>query len=671
MGKRPRLEHRPVVQRLIAETVPSNRMSRVVSLTRGLDAAAYAAIQKRKNIRTTEAAVFNEIGVSKQVQLENLSFWTFRFADPTKLMAYVMREDAEVHDAIVALLRRRLVTEAQPLHIVYGADEAWLGNVLLETGRKSLVISFSIRELGKRLLCQSKFWFTVVVLRQKIMKKIRGTCSAIFRLVFDHHFLSPTGGLRNGGCILNVRDQTFVLFGTLSNAICDGDQFRQTWECKSGSAIKACPLCQNVVSKHNVATPGSGLVCLDCSESWKFNLHTVGSLQRDIQRAYSCLADFAARRIGKGHCEEVIRAIGYEPSADGIWSDPRVAGIASPVDALNFDCAHIFVSDGLLVGEMQFFVDESDGSLGDSYRRFAELGWTSSGRNGPPKASHKLQSCLDKGSFGGHTRPSASEILSFMPLLLFWLSELPGCVGVTSLRLCCIALAAFQQAKYDDTIQGAEAVLAFAKCLNRKYSAYLVAATAARGPEDASAKSHWAWHLIVQFVRDFGELYDSYIVERLHTRVKRQCRFIKNTTQFEQTCITRVAIGHAFGAEAGLDSIRLCNNKGDIHPSAAMLVRPLAAIAAGSGCNVGDNIRILQGDVIKHRGAHGIVLQAIELSDMSIQLLVRLCEVKNVGDVCWNILSESADIVAWAPEQVTSATCWCLIEDRTLVLSLP
>ena len=102
-----------------------------------------------------------------------------------------------------------------------------------------------------------------------------------------------------------------------------------------------------------------------------------------------------------------------------------------------------------------------------------------------------------------------------------------------------------------------------------------------------------------------------------------------------------------------------------------MLVRPLAAIAAGSGCNVGDNIRILQGDFVKHRGAHGIVLQAIELSDMSIQLLVRLCEVKNVGDVCWNILSESADIVAWAPEQVTSATCWCLIEDRTLVLSLP
>ena len=81
MGKRPRLEHRPVVQRLIAETVPSNRMSRVVSLTRGLDAAAYAAIQKRKNIRTTEAAVFNEIGVSKQVQLENWSFGTFRFAD--------------------------------------------------------------------------------------------------------------------------------------------------------------------------------------------------------------------------------------------------------------------------------------------------------------------------------------------------------------------------------------------------------------------------------------------------------------------------------------------------------------------------------------------------------------------------------------------------------------
>ena len=193
----------------------------------------------------------------------------------------------------------------------------------------------------------------------------------------------------------------------------------------------------------------------------------------------------------------MIRAIGYEPSADGIWSDPRVAGIASPVDALNFDCAHIFVSDGLLVGEMQFFVDESDGSLGDSCRRFAELGWTSSGRNGPPEASHKLQSCLAKGSFSGHTRPSASEVLSFMPLLLFWLSELPGCVGVTSLRLCCIALAAFQQAKYDDTIQGAEAVLAFAKCLNRKYSPYLVAATAARGPEDASAKSHWAWHLIV------------------------------------------------------------------------------------------------------------------------------------------------------------------------------
>ena len=81
MGKRPRLEHRPVVQRLIADTVPSNRMSREVSVIRGVDAAAHAAIQKRKTLRMTEAAIFNEIGVSKQVQLENVSFWTFRFAD--------------------------------------------------------------------------------------------------------------------------------------------------------------------------------------------------------------------------------------------------------------------------------------------------------------------------------------------------------------------------------------------------------------------------------------------------------------------------------------------------------------------------------------------------------------------------------------------------------------
>ncbi len=244
-------------------------------------------------------------------------------------------------------------------------------------------------------------------------------------------------------------------------------------------------------------------------------------------------------------------------------------------------------------------------------------------------------------------------------------------VALTSLRLCCVALAAFQHAKFDDTIEGEASILAFAKCIMRKYAAYLVAANAARGPEDAIAKSHWAWHLIIQFVRDGGNLYDSYIIERLHTRVKRHCRLVKNTTAFEKTCLTRVAIGHAPAAESSIDSIRLTGNRSDIHPSVAMLVLPHVASAAARGCLVGENSRMQQFDFVKRGDAHGRILQAIELSDMSIRLVVRLCAVENAGDVCWNVLSESGDTVTWAPLDVICATCWCATGDYTLVLLLP
>ena len=166
----------------------------------------------------------------------------------------------------------------------------------------------------------------------------------------------------------------------------------------------------NVVSRRDVADHHGGLVCLDCAEMGEFRMHTAETLSFDIARAFACLADFEANKITKGHAVDVIKALGYEPSAYGVWSDPQVAGIASPVDVLNFDCPHIFVSDGLLVHEMQAFVDSSDGSLGERYRSFAFLEWKAPGCNGPLKASHVILRCLEKSSFGGHTRPSSSDI---------------------------------------------------------------------------------------------------------------------------------------------------------------------------------------------------------------------------------------------------------------------
>ena len=129
MGKRARLGQRPAALRLLPQAVPTNRVRNVSSAIGHLDADGRAALESRWCLRATEATVLAEIGVSKDVLLVDGSYWSFTFADPTELLSYVAHEDAEVFAAVSVLWQRGPITEATPLNIIDGADEAWLINV--------------------------------------------------------------------------------------------------------------------------------------------------------------------------------------------------------------------------------------------------------------------------------------------------------------------------------------------------------------------------------------------------------------------------------------------------------------------------------------------------------------------------------------------------------------
>ena len=125
----------------------------------------------------------------------------------------------------------------------------------------------------------------------------------------------------------------------------------------------------------------------------------------------------------------------------------------------------------------------------------------------------KLKTIVCTGEAQGHNRPSCSEYLSFVSVILCWLTlSSDTSPRGRVLGLLCKFVLDIQQAKRCD-----EGCARVQERLERSWSAWLTAHVALLGSMLVKPKSHWLLH-VGEFQRILA---DCFIIERLHRRAKK------------------------------------------------------------------------------------------------------------------------------------------------------
>ena len=227
-----------------------------------------------------------------------------------------------------------------------------------------------------------------------------------------------------------------------------------------------------------------------------------------------------------------------------------------PQETLTFDRAHISLQDGFLSWELSAYCSSvSGGDRIASLNAFLDAPWywptRTSVSNNEPAPIKKMRSIVATGGLGGHDRPRSSELLSFASVLRLWVAGCELSPGQKSLGAALDFIQTIQRAKFNETTSKCERI-GLARAITNAWRDYMKATAAAHGYTFVRPKHHYGGHLAAQFFRDPGEIYDSFVVERLHRRTKLHARGLASGVAFERSVLARILAAHWCTDQVGL-----------------------------------------------------------------------------------------------------------------------
>ena len=423
-GKTASAECRGLTSRLVAAGVPKNKVRRVAEIVDSVGAETKVELRIQKRCRT---GVVEQAGIiaTRELILADGSEMVLDFADPAASLGLVLHHNADVRQVFQDTLRRFPCGPTRPWRTVWGMDECWSGNILSVTGRKAMALSYTFMEFGKKYRSREACWFTVAVVETRVFKALPGAWSQACRVILETFFLDELNGLARHGMFVSFQDQHISLHAKVGIVLADGDGWRQLFEAKGASGIRVCPKCGNVVSRRDLlahAPKGSPLVDCSCADVGAFALHNFDSVHKGIKLLFRNKAAYYSGKMTKTSMLETEKAFGFSPTVEGIWGNIEVARMLNLPVVLTFDWVHCVLENGVLSFEVNKYMDACDSSSLASLEHFVKA-WSFGKMMSQTKtAIIKTIAAWQAGHLGGHTKPSASDLLAATSLLRCWAS---------------------------------------------------------------------------------------------------------------------------------------------------------------------------------------------------------------------------------------------------------
>ena len=370
---------------------------------------------------------------------------------------------------------------------------------------------------------------------------------------------APEGGLQTSGVALDLGGgQHCLLFAKLQVLLSDGDGLRLALQWMGQGCMKPCFRHRNVFRKGSDMCPTrDDYVEITCGEPAMMSLWREG----EFREAIDFIVDADNRRmsgeITKAKLEQTQRTFGFRATGDGLLSSSTLRPLMAFQDVLRYDWVHTFLQDGLVTNEAWLLISGAENAGVASQQQlhdFLKEDWIV-----PMHRRHKgrsLQRVFDEYGSSANTKHeklkcSASELISLYPLLRHFVeARLPEGHGlggkIESFRLACSAVDIILLAKRGD-LSMLQASHMLRNCLKK----YMAAHVAEYGHDHIKPKTHWAFDICDQLAQD-PWLFDAFVIERLHLRVKSIAENVKVLRQFEVSVLSGVLNAHARRAAGSL-----------------------------------------------------------------------------------------------------------------------
>ena len=249
-----------------------------------------------------------------------------------------------------------------------------------------------------------------------------------------------------------------------------------------------------------------------------------------------------------------------------------------------------------------------------------------SGARGIATAIATIISCWRAGHLGGTNKPTASQLLSLLSLLRCWTSTHTGSALAASLCACCALCHEIYKAAR--ILRGNEDVaitMEHARAITTAYANYIAASNVAHGAENCArhAKKHWLGHVALQLLQH-GCIWDCFVVERLHTRIRRHSKRVTNVRRFSASVLESLYCEHCFHSKVNLE-ISLGAKTMPLLEQVASALLPLVPTKASDSCCFDGHNVIHAGDFAKLGSSIGRIVQAVEAGDDDVHVAFLQC----------------------------------------------
>ena len=182
------------------------------------------------------------------------------------LLARVVNESVAFQDAVLdAVARNGVPTPQAPWDLILGFDEFIPGNQFRpDSGRKTMVCSFFLKQLGHKLIARDESWFSPLVVLSEDIKTIEGGFPRVLSWLLNRVRHGPQN-MRSVGASTMLRGRPFMIFADVSAIISDNDGIRMGLGLRGSAGLRPCIRCANVWKKNSVEVAG-GMVDITCAD---------------------------------------------------------------------------------------------------------------------------------------------------------------------------------------------------------------------------------------------------------------------------------------------------------------------------------------------------------------------------------------------------------------------
>lgn len=515
---------------------------------------------------------------------------------------------------------------------------------------------------GAAALASEKVWLTPLIVRSTQFKTIDGGWSAVLAAYLKMHLLGLEGGLSTVGVAVTLMGKPVKIFGTLKQLLSDGDGLRMALEWGGQGCMKPCFRHGNIMKKNsNRACHVDGYHEMTCVDPKAFKILSAVELHKAIDVLLLARAKAAALEIPKVRYNEMVMAFGFHPTPNGLLADRELRATVPVVQAFRYDWVHTFLSDGLVTCAAWALVKkacELELATQNDLNIFLSLPWKFSKRR--EHHGRQLKRIFDEYGSAANAKAdtiksSSSEMLSLYSLLRHWAAT---CLPTGDPRLAEDLTLFDMSADCLDTIlrvkRGLLSVSDGGATLQRQLVRYGERHMGHHGQNMWRPKHHWAFDCAEQ-MQGAAFLFDAFVVERAHLRVKGVADRQQDTTHFEASVLSGVINSHINSfSESGVDGLQ---------------GRQCASDELG-GATVADALdwcgkRFNISDVVRHAaGGFGEVVACAQEGSACF-LVVDVYSVVDSPCERSSLCRASGVRRVWHVADVSECTCWRAVDDTS------